>query len=88
MTEFTMNHSKMLRDSLRTMNQIEAGSDQEENLIRDVLVKTLCLMCDLNLQIKDILAARKNLKDLDNIQKNEAFIYILKVKVVTLDAVI
>ena len=49
MTEFTMNHSKMLRDSLRTMNQIEAGSDQEENLIRDVLVKTLCLMCDLNL---------------------------------------
>ena len=78
-TELTLNISKMNNNSSKAMPNSREGGDQEEQVIRDVLVRTLSLICDMNLQLKNVQAARKNIKDLDNISKNEATVFLLKI---------
>jgi hypothetical protein len=50
-------------------------------VIAEVLYKTLSLVCDLNLVLRNYQAARLAVKDLEVLQRNEANTYLMKLRV-------
>lgn len=52
-----------------------------ESVIQEVMFKTLSLVCDLNLLLKNFAAARLAVKDLEVLQRNDANTYLMKLRV-------
>jgi hypothetical protein len=67
-------------------SQIQGGSTKhisgrDEEVIQEVLFKTLSLVCDLNILLKNYNAARLAVKDLEILQRNDANTYMMKLRV-------
>ena len=53
----------------------------DEELMRTIVYRTLSLMADLNVHVKNFQAARTAIQDLERLQRNDADTYILKIRV-------
>ena len=53
----------------------------DETVLRQVLFRTLSLLADMNLSLKNFAEARKAIRDLEMLQRNDADTYILKLRV-------
>jgi hypothetical protein len=49
--------------------------------VQEILFKTLQLITEMNLQLKNYSAAKISIKDLESLQRNDANTYILKIRV-------
>eukprot|EP00347_Sterkiella_histriomuscorum_P019831 403340135 len=63
------NHSEL------TKNQLD------EKVVTEIILKTLWLVCEMNLQLKNYQDAHKAIKDMELIQRNDASTYLLKIRV-------
>ena len=61
--------------------QTKHSVNKDEEVISEVLFKTLSLVCDLNLLLKNYHAARLAVKDLEVLQRNDANTYLMKLRV-------
>ncbi len=50
-------------------------------MIQEVLFKTLSLVCDLSMLMKNYQAARLAVKDLEVLQRNDANTYLMKIRI-------
>lgn len=50
-------------------------------MMQEILFKTLSLICDLNLLLKNFQAAKLAVKDLEVLQRNDCNTYLMKVRV-------
>jgi len=57
------------------------SSSVDNQMIQETLYKTLALVCDLNLILKNFPAARTAAKDMEQIQRNEVTTYLMKLRV-------
>jgi hypothetical protein len=54
---------------------------RDEQVISEVIYKTISLVCDLNLEMKNFQAAKMACKDLEILQRSDANTYLMKLRV-------
>jgi len=63
------------------MHENSNGKKPDETILRTVLFRTLSLLADMNVSLKNFSEAKKAIKDLEMLQRNDADTYILKLRV-------
>jgi hypothetical protein len=59
----------------------ETTQQPDESVLRAVLFRTLSLLADMNVSLKNFVEAKKAIRDLELLQRNDADTYILKLRV-------
>lgn len=74
-----------LYEQVRKLAQYQHENRQErppdETVLRTVLFRTLSLLADMNVSLKNFAEAKKAINDLEILQRNDADTYILKLRV-------
>jgi hypothetical protein len=73
--------SAFFNESIAFKFSKQQNKRQDEAMMQEILFKTLSLICDLNLLLKNFQAAKLAVKDLEVLQRNDCNTYLMKVRV-------
>jgi len=77
--------SKIKPPAFLTKKQLQPAfevSQADELVISEVLFKTLSLVCDVNLELKNFQAAKLACKDLEILRRSDSNTYLMKLRVI------